>query len=1302
MKFIASSSLTSRRLKIVFAALCSFATVAVQGKEPLNQLVAIHESEMKRVDRPYLEITFSDNAFSQCEWVPTIEIDSTFYDLLSIEPIVISLLDEDLFTKKDSPFRIKKAVNFSRKIAKDEQEKLSYSFRDQCGDSILANPDLEKKSEEKHDFLSGKIKVEIEKEKFKSTTPFAFNEKKEKSDLIDRHFSHDKIEPKADRPKETIANVPSVQPSTIVSSTPLDAAALPKNESLDKHVFEDDQLFISFDDPKVTSQPFLLENSQVFDEKLSLVMRSYHKGKLEKQTSYADEYFSLQKGREFYRLQNEKIEHTYLPLQEENLESSLVETTDIVFSIQDIKKAEVSFVEAYVELNIPYSQFRVGKKIQLVALNSFSSFMDLPYFYTRVASYHSDRKQYMPTREKATPLPPKYPLSKGPTFALEFDDQVIAFAITPEFDLYVGEDSIELPKRIQEFEMSALAFLEPYLEMENEVQQQNSTPSPILESHEALALAEKEHHLDLENTLQSTDAFALHNEESLPIISHSLEFPHHTTQRQTNEFPIDDTTYLSTLMEQEDSEISMNPTFEEVPSTLLDKSFAFDMETEGAREPFTLSKEERLDFARFQYPGFPKLELGHAFSDINIHLKNSQSNHEFVNKTQSFIEYTPSTEKSKVSLNDISVVLLAPEGVSQSIPFDSFGGHGDVPMMEAHGTVHKFDSEHQLVSKDLGVTLPVVKQKDITPKGGVANMENLTGDLPGLENLKGLVARGERKYHVNASSSSPIPSQENELPQKLSHAFLRPSLPAYFPAEGMNPFQLETSYSAIKEEELNYLKEKLRPSDQSLEGLELPYVAGKKVLPNKAPVIFEKGLEDLAEIEKLVELAAREDLFPNSRKLVENQPVPVPVKNETDLITDEIASIETGMIHSQAKEILEDYDQENRFSHGLIALEDPSLEIGPKGAEAKSLNQSSRFTNGFLTEIPPPSHLETITYANEFDTEVHYSKREDGKGYHFAIKLKPNEKIKFASPSQNFIFVVDGSSSIKKHRYGVFKEGVARALTYLADGDSFNIVVADAKLRTFSTTSTAWDKSSVAKAKRFLLDQDYRGFFVNYDAFDLVSKVTQYFDPNRENVVVLITDGHSFNTLKHHKDDFKGLSEANNGKFSIFTATASQGNNLSMLDLLSTFNNGELMYSKTNASFSRQLSVLVKHIESFVAKNIHINVTGAKLETGIEFYPNEKTLPALYADRPYIIYGSIDELRDFDFLLQGRAGDQWINVKQSISFQHAINASHTIKKGMALQKAYVCYDYFMKNEDSFFLSEAQRILEPFNIPTAMR
>jgi hypothetical protein len=1031
MKRVTSSSFTSRRLKIVIAALLPLLSIQLVGEEPLKELANRHQSQKVEVNKPQLEVAFSDVDLSLGEWTPELQVESHSYLPLSMDDISISLLDEESSSKKASFFRVKKTINFNREIAKKEQEKLVLFFREKGGGPLLAMPKIEKKIQKKHDFLSEKLTFEAGKEKHKKTNPFAFKETEEESDLINRNFSHKKLAPSPSKPSEKIKTARPSQSTDIVSKLKSEEEFSPEEEILSKHTFQKDQEFFCFDDQIIESKPFSFEDHPGFDEKLSCSTLPTGKKKLAKRSDFTDRYLKDLKWEDYSRLTKKSVVISFSPTREDGKKLSKIEQKEIFLELASARPSEISFDDIYVNLSFLYPSFQTSKKSDLRPQIDETFLGELPYYYVKSASQEKRKANCIPSKEKVTPFPSKYSILKGPTLALELNNHVIPFAITPEFDLHVGDSKIELSKKAQEFQTSPLALIGPYLDAAKEVEEKPSQINPTPEAHQGLTLAEEE-------------------------------------------------------------------------------------------------------------------ELA------------------------------------------------------------------------------------------------------------------------------------------------------------LKHSIHHPSIPTYFPLEGLDLSNFETSYSTIKEEQLNLTKQKIAPRESSTEELYLPYVASKKVIPNKAPLVPEKALEDLPEFEKMVELANRDENYHNYRELLEKDPLPVPVKNEIAINADTVANVETEMIHSQAKEIVQDYDQENRHSHGLIALESPLLEICPKESETKSLNQSSRFTNGLLTGIPPPSHLETVTYANEFESEVHYTKREDGKGYYFAIKLKPGEKLNFGSPSQNYIFVLDGSSSIKKHRFGVFKEGVARALSYLSEADSFNIVVADAKMRAFSASSTFWNKGSVAKAKKFLMEQDFRGFFVNYDPFDLISKVTQYFTPDKENIVVLITDGNSFNTLRDHKNDFKELSEANKGDFSIFTATASQGNNLSMLDLLSTFNNGELMYSKTNASFSRQLAVLVKHIESFVAKNVHINVTGATLETGIEFYPNEKTLPSLYADRPYMIYGSVDELKDFDIILQGQAGDQWINIKQSISFQRAIPASHTIKKGMALQKAYVCYDYFMKNEDPFFLSEAQKILEPFNIPTAMR
>ena len=422
----------------------------------------------------------------------------------------------------------------------------------------------------------------------------------------------------------------------------------------------------------------------------------------------------------------------------------------------------------------------------------------------------------------------------------------------------------------------------------------------------------------------------------------------------------------------------------------------------------------------------------------------------------------------------------------------------------------------------------------------------------------------------------------------------------------------------------------------------------------------------------------------------------------TSIVGQEIPILQTQDIHSLSKEIIEDYYQEARASSATLALSQPKLQKNPPDAQTFTLNQEHRWTRDFLEEIPSPSSLQTLLFQNEFDTEVHYTPRQDGEGYLFALKMNPTKRLQFDSPSQNIIFVLDGSNSVKKDRFNAFKNGVIKALPYMRDGDSFNVLIANTKLTPMHEKALPFNKQTSRLAKNFLSSQQYRGFFINYNAFDLISRVSTYFDPDKENVIVLMTDGQSLNSLKHHKDDLLTLTTTSPSKFSIFTASASHDNNLTMLDLVSTFNQGELMYSKTNAAFPRKLAILMKHIESFLAKDIHIGVASKKIEEGIEFYPNEKTLPSLYSDQPYMVFGSIDQLKDFDLLLQGKAGDQWINVKQHISFKNAKKATLAMKRALALQQAYVCYDDYLQNKGSDPLSKTELFLTPHTIPTAFR
>ncbi|MEM7174949.1 MAG: vWA domain-containing protein [Chlamydiota bacterium] len=408
----------------------------------------------------------------------------------------------------------------------------------------------------------------------------------------------------------------------------------------------------------------------------------------------------------------------------------------------------------------------------------------------------------------------------------------------------------------------------------------------------------------------------------------------------------------------------------------------------------------------------------------------------------------------------------------------------------------------------------------------------------------------------------------------------------------------------------------------------------------------------------------------------------------------------TGDIRSNDQQLIQLY-RKAYCTAEIPQLIQPVLSTGYRDKFAQSTNTKARYTRGYLASLPTPTDLQTFSLTNAFETTLRYTKCKNRKGYLFALDIKPNKDISFPSPEQNFIFVIDGSGTINRNRFKAFKEGVSKALNYLRAGDSFNIVVVDAKATVMNEKPIPWSKKTARYARRFLQKKEYRGFFSFDDAFSLINVAANYFAADKRNVVILMTDGRSLSTIKAHSKDFADLYKYSDHKFSLFTASASKQNNLAMLDLISTFNSGELMYSPTYAAFPRKLAILVKHIENSIASQVCIQPASLSA-ADIAFYPNANALPVLYSDRTYTIYGTIDHLDSFDLLLQGRGTNYWINIKQHISFRNAKKGGRSLERNFAQQQAYVCYHDYLLREDPFFLAEAEKILKPYALPCATR
>lgn len=373
------------------------------------------------------------------------------------------------------------------------------------------------------------------------------------------------------------------------------------------------------------------------------------------------------------------------------------------------------------------------------------------------------------------------------------------------------------------------------------------------------------------------------------------------------------------------------------------------------------------------------------------------------------------------------------------------------------------------------------------------------------------------------------------------------------------------------------------------------------------------------------------------------------------------------------------------------------VDLLPSRKKAATLNQSSRNTQENLSKLPSLHELQTLSLSEEFTIDLEITPNTKGKGYLFSINLEPVvDKLKSGS-AQNFIFLVDRSSSIDKNRFQVFKQAISKALLYLKEEDTFNILTFDTEIAKMSHDSVYVDSSTKHSAKRFLETQrrGYKYVLPNlYNILLSVHSMTK--NSPLPTTVILLTNGKTLENFNPQDELLSRLVSTNQYGFTLFTACSSQNNNTLMLEILSHLNKGEFMHSQTNAAFPRKLAAFVKHAGYLLAKDIHISAATPNSDINIEFFPDTSLAPNLYGDRPYTIVGKIDKLCDFDLVLQGRFCDNWLNITKKISFKTARNGGHSIYKNYTMQTAYNNYRIFLNEGNTAYLEEAKKVLQPFN------
>ena len=349
------------------------------------------------------------------------------------------------------------------------------------------------------------------------------------------------------------------------------------------------------------------------------------------------------------------------------------------------------------------------------------------------------------------------------------------------------------------------------------------------------------------------------------------------------------------------------------------------------------------------------------------------------------------------------------------------------------------------------------------------------------------------------------------------------------------------------------------------------------------------------------------------------------------------------------------------------------------------------FSPASLSEINdflPEDLISSIEWNNDFDIRATLFPEQDG--YVFSLAVTPKEDLSQQKIKQNFYFLIDTSSEIENHKLSVFKKSVLKALSVLQQGDSFNIFLIDKKTTKLSPINLFISSKNILLAESFLEKKGERALFsslnLKKNLDDLLADIKT---EDEVHTAIFLSNGKS--TL--NPQDLSLFLKKNHGKLNIFTAAVGQNNQLTFLDMISSFCGGTLFYSDTNASFPRKLSLFIKNLNAPLAKNLTISILPSHPTSGLEFDSSSAQMGNLYNKEPFFVMGKINRLCDLDFILQGKSSDDQIFLKKIIHFEEAMIPGSSIKKQWLLHQKGSLYEKFLKEAKPIYLKKAKDILK---------
>jgi hypothetical protein len=344
-----------------------------------------------------------------------------------------------------------------------------------------------------------------------------------------------------------------------------------------------------------------------------------------------------------------------------------------------------------------------------------------------------------------------------------------------------------------------------------------------------------------------------------------------------------------------------------------------------------------------------------------------------------------------------------------------------------------------------------------------------------------------------------------------------------------------------------------------------------------------------------------------------------------------------------------------------------------------------------------------LASTDHFDTVVEYTQRASRPGYIFKVTFTPKREINFKRIGHNFFFLIDRSNSIPRARFALNKEIVLKALEYLKPQDKFNIFLFDNKVCKLSEQSLSLNQATYEQAKDFLHHQSHGGYFAATELYSSLDKVIPENVSDQEvNTVILLSDGDTYLPLDKQRQTIGGWTERNKGKVSLYAVASGGGNNLPLLELISHFNKGGLVYTYDHRQLLEKVADLMLLIRNPIGKSMVATAVTADKQATITLQPTNMRMPELYQNKPFVIYGSTNKLTDFVLFLQGKYYDQRFDIKKKIVLDQAQLGSPAMEKAWTALVAQEFYERYFSDGNSKHIEAVRQLLAPLNIPVAFQ